>query len=102
MQLNPSVFLVLPIVLLAACCSASAQPADAMAYKPDIVGVNRMFMVALRVPANVPQIKVTFPEHVTMFDRTTTHTDQKLRKYYFRALKPRYRLKNHLSSKTRC
>ncbi len=65
-----------------------SQGEDAIAYKPDIVGVQRMFMIALNVSADAPQIKVTVPECVEMFDRTPLPAKKQLRKYYFRSLKP--------------
>ena len=82
--------IVLMLVLLLLLCSAPgySQDEDPIAYKPDIVGVGRMFMVALRVPTNAPEIKVTVPDSVEMFDRTPLPTKTELRKYYFRSLKP--------------
>ncbi len=59
-----------------------------VAYKPDIVGVDRMFMVALKMPAKTPEIKVTLPDSVEMFDRSRLPTRKTLRKYYFRSTKP--------------
>ena len=65
-----------------------ADANDTIAYKPDIVGVDRMFMVALKVPTNALAIKVTVPDSVEMFDRTPLPAKKDLRKYYFRSLKP--------------
>lgn len=56
-------------------------------YAPDVVGVDRMFMVALKVPTDAPAIRVTVPEGVTLFDRTPPPTKAEVRKFYFRALK---------------
>ncbi len=65
-----------------------AVDADAIAYKPDIVGMGRMFMVALRVPTDSPQIAVKVPECIEMFDCTPLPAKSEIRKYYFRSLKP--------------
>ncbi len=65
-----------------------SQDEAPVAYKPDIVGVGRMFMVALNVPAEAPELEVTVPDSVEMFDRTPLPTQQGPRKYYFRSLKP--------------
>jgi hypothetical protein len=59
-----------------------------IAYKPDIVGVGRMFMVALKVPPTAPDVKVTVPDGVELLDRTKLPATGELRKFYFRALKP--------------
>ena len=79
--------LLCPLVLLAV-ENCLAQDAERLAYAPDIVGVDRMFMVALNVPAAAPEIAVTFPDNVTMFDRTPLPAKTDQRRYYFRALKP--------------
>ncbi len=64
------------------------QADERIAYAPDIVGVDRMFMIVLKVPAGAPEIAVTFPDNVTMFDRTPLPAKTDQRRYYFRALKP--------------
>ncbi len=67
---------------------AHSQDEGPIAYQPDILGVKRLFMVALNVPADAPEIKVTYPDSVTMLDRTPLPAKSELRKYYFRSLKP--------------
>ena len=57
-------------------------------YAPDIVGVNRMFLVALKVPVETPEVQVKVPDGVTMFDRTPMPVKSETRKFYFRAIKP--------------
>ena len=59
-----------------------------IAYKPDIVGVDRMFLVALNVPVKTPEIRVTSPDCVELFDRSRLPARTTLRKYYFRSLRP--------------
>ncbi len=54
-------------------------------YKPDIVGVGRLFMVALEVPPETGPLTLTVPASVELLDRTPLPVSGKLRKYYFRA-----------------
>ena len=83
-------FLLMAFVLLSGlvCAVVPAADDDVVAYKPDILGVGRLFLVALKVPANAGQIKIALPEAVTLLDRTPLPTTKELRKYYFRTLKP--------------
>ncbi len=77
-----------PLVCVLLSIPAHSQDEGPIAYKPDIVGVDRLFMVALKVSADAPEIKVAYPDSVTMFDRTPLPAKSELRKYYFRSLKP--------------
>lgn len=61
---------------------------ERVVYAPDVVGVERMFMIALKVPVNAPDVKVTMPDSVTMFDKTPVPAKAEVRRFYFRALKP--------------
>ncbi|NUQ65192.1 MAG: hypothetical protein HUU20_22225 [Pirellulales bacterium] len=61
---------------------------DRVAYAPDIVGVERMFLVALRAPVDAPEIKVTVPDSVALFDFTRLPAKSEIRKFYFRSLRP--------------
>ncbi len=54
-------------------------------YAPDIIGVNRLFMIVLAVPPGAPEIDVTVPEQAVMLDRTPLPTDGDQRRYYFRS-----------------
>lgn len=74
-----------PVLLVAA---AQAQEAGPVVYQPDILGVQRLFLVALRVPTNAPELVVTVPDEVTLLDRTPLPTSREVRKYYFRTLQP--------------
>ena len=74
------------LLLLAAYCGA--QELTPVAYQPDIVGVGRLFLIALRVPTGAPELALTLPDTVELLDRTPLPTDKPLRKYYFRALTP--------------
>jgi len=62
-----------------------------LVYRPDVVGVGRMFMVALKVPPAASRIRANAPDCVELFDRTPLPTGTKLRKYYFRSLRPAVR-----------
>lgn len=57
-------------------------------YAPDIVGVGRMFLVALNVPRDAPDVQVDVPACAALFDRTRLPAGSELRKFYFRALSP--------------
>ncbi len=59
-----------------------------VAYQPDIVGVGRLFLVALDVPIEAPALEIDVPDTVELLDRTPLPTDGALRKYYFRSLQP--------------
>lgn len=77
------------LLCLAASVSARLGTADdRIAYAPDIVGVDRIFMIAVRVPAESADITVTVPDGVMMFDRTRTPSQSEIRRFYFRASKP--------------
>ncbi|MGI5819510.1 MAG: hypothetical protein ACOX9R_15580 [Armatimonadota bacterium] len=54
-------------------------------YAPDIVGVDRLFMVVLAVPPDAPEVAVTVPEQAEMLDRTPLPTELEQRRYYFRS-----------------
>jgi len=76
------------LAFLALCIPVFGQGDEMIAYQPDILGVNRLFMIVLKVPTDAPQIKVTVPDEVEMLDRTPLPTKQDMRKYYFRSLTP--------------
>ena len=76
------------LLALVAPLSVLGESKEMVAYQPDIVAAGRMFLVALKVPKDAPEIKVTYPDCVTIFDRTPLPAKSELRKYYFRALKP--------------
>lgn len=67
---------------------ALAQDASPVVYAPDIVGIGRIFMVVLQVPPEAPEIAITLPEQVELFDRTPLPTTATQRRYYFRASAP--------------
>jgi hypothetical protein len=74
------------VVLGSGCACVYGQDDEVVAYQPDIIGVGRLFMVALKVPVGTPEIKLTVTESVVLLDRTPLPTDKELRKYYFRSL----------------
>ncbi|MBN2293052.1 MAG: hypothetical protein JXM70_11540, partial [Pirellulales bacterium] len=57
-------------------------------YAPDILGVRRMFMIALKVPVATPEVKVTVPDSAALLDRTPPPFKSEIRKFYFRTVKP--------------
>ncbi len=76
------------LVLLISSCRAQEAADEAVVYAPDIVGYDRIFMIVLNVPAGAPELAVTVPDEVEMFDRTPLPTQGDQRRYYFRALTP--------------
>ncbi|MBI3923495.1 MAG: hypothetical protein HY318_18900, partial [Armatimonadetes bacterium] len=57
-------------------------------YAPDIVGCDRMFMVALRVPKDGPEVHVTVPDSIVLLDKTRLPAKSEERRFYFRSVKP--------------
>lgn len=77
-------------VLLAAAVAGAAGPdqgRDAVIYQPDFVGVGRIFMVALKIPAGTPDVRVKCPAAVVLLDRTPLPAKSEVRRFYFRARK---------------
>jgi hypothetical protein len=81
-----TVMVILPWLVLSAGRTPAAE--SSVLYAPDIVGVERMFLVALRVPVEAPDVAVAVPECVTLFDRSRLPASSETRKFYFRAVKP--------------
>ncbi len=57
-------------------------------YQPDVVAVDRLFLVVLKVPRETPEITVTVPPCVALLDRTRLPAKSDLRRFYFRATAP--------------
>ena len=74
--------------LIVVATAASGQTDERVAYAPDILGVGRLFLIALNVDPGAPRIDITIPDAVELLDQTSLPTDKPLRKYYFRTLKP--------------
>ncbi|MBI3946137.1 MAG: hypothetical protein HY321_09480 [Armatimonadetes bacterium] len=80
-----------PLLLGLATLAASAvgaAPTGPVVYAPDVVGVDRLFMVALKVAPDAPDVGVSVPESVVLLDRTRLPTQADVRRFYFRAVKP--------------
>ena len=69
-------------------CAWSEAANPRVIYAPDIVGVDRLFMVALKVPADAPEVKVTLPDGVVLLDQTRLPAKSDDRRFYFRSVKP--------------
>ena len=76
------------LVLCVYCASVHGAAKDTVVYAPDIVGVDRMFMIALRVPTDTPEVEVAAPACVKMFDRTPLPAKSDVRRFYFRSVEP--------------
>jgi len=72
-------------LLSAIACAQLPKNIAVIAYKPDIIGVDRLFMVALKVPAQTGTVTVSVPECVELLDRTPLPTASDMRKYYFKS-----------------
>ncbi len=77
----------LVVFLLARTLPASAADSRVL-YAPDVVGVDRMFMIAISAPPGAPETVVAVPDCLAMFDHPRATPGSKVRKFYFRALKP--------------
>ncbi|MCX7825998.1 MAG: hypothetical protein N2689_10620 [Verrucomicrobiae bacterium] len=75
------------LLAIAGLPSAVCAATSPVVYAPDVVGVERMFMVALKVATDAPEVTVTVPDSVTMFDRQRPPFREEARRFYFRALK---------------
>ncbi|MBD3292772.1 MAG: hypothetical protein GF393_07585, partial [Armatimonadia bacterium] len=77
------------IILPTAVCTAQEDAmSEQVVYAPDIIGVDRLFMIVLAVPPGAPEIAVTVPEQAEMLDRTPLPTEAEQRRYYFRSNAP--------------
>ena len=79
--------LALAIVLLFLGPGQASAKDKRVLYAPDVVGVERMFMIALKVPVDAATVKVTLPESVKLLDRTPSPPKTEVRKFYFRTVK---------------
>lgn len=61
---------------------------ERVVYAPDVVGVERLFMVVLNVPTDAPDVQVTLPDSIVLLDRTPVPAKTSERRFYFRAVKP--------------
>ena len=83
----PTLLLMLP-ALLASVYAQEAKMDPRVAYAPDVVGVDRLFMIAVKAPPAAAQIAVTVPPQVKLLDQTPVPTTADVRRYYFRSQQP--------------
>ncbi len=81
-DLLPLTLLTLPLLMATA---DEAKPDPRVIYAPDVVGVDRLFMVILRVPQAAPAVAVQVPEGIKLLDQTRLPAKDDQRRYYFRA-----------------
>ncbi|MBM3474008.1 MAG: hypothetical protein FJX75_12125, partial [Armatimonadetes bacterium] len=74
------------LLLMVMAMSANAQD-ERVIYAPDVVGVDRLFMVVLRAPVEATEIAVSVPDSVVLLDKTRMPARSEERRYYFRAVK---------------
>lgn len=79
--------LMLP-VLLAPVLAQEAKMDPRIAYAPDVLGVDRLFMVAIKAPPEAPKIEVQVPPQVMLLGQTLLPTKSDTRRYYFRTQQP--------------
>ena len=68
----------------------AVEPDSRLIYAPDIVGVDRLFMIVLSAPIDVAKIEVSIAPRgcATLIDQTRLPTTSEQRRYYFRSVKP--------------
>lgn len=76
------------MLLLTCACAQEDAPDARIAYAPDVVGVERLFMVALRAPVGTGEIAVTAPASVELLDHTAFPARAEVSRFYFRSLAP--------------
>lgn len=80
---------------------AGAVPETHMAlrtvYAPDVVGVDRLFLIAVEAPPGAPDLLVTVPDSVRLFDRTPSGAKAAVHRFYFRAQYPAERIEIRIS-----
>lgn len=79
--------LMLPVLILPA-LAQEAKMDPRVAYAPDVLGVDRLFMVAIKAPPDAPKIDVQVPPQVKLLDQTPLPTKADVRRYYFRTQQP--------------
>lgn len=65
-----------------------AETGSPVVYAPDVLGVDRLFMVALKVPTEAPEVSVTVPDSVVLLDQTPLPASSEVRKFYFKTVRP--------------
>lgn len=76
-------------LLLTALGGSWGQTTDPrIAYAPDILGVGRLFLVALKVPRAAGPVAIQVPDGIELVDQTPLPAQSDERRYYFRTLAP--------------
>ena len=57
-------------------------------YAPDVVGIGRLFVIAIKTPVEAPVTRLIIPTHVKLLDQTPLPTKSDVRRYYFRSISP--------------
>jgi hypothetical protein len=68
--------------------SQEAKMDPRVVYAPDIIGVERLTMVALKVPLAAPEVAVKVPDCLVLLDHTKVPAKSEIRRWYFRSVKP--------------
>src|SRR5215212_4973014 len=71
--------------------SQEAGVDERVVYAPDVVAVDRIFLIALKVPAGTTETRVSAPDSVALFDHTRptparpagNERQEEVRRFYF-------------------
>jgi hypothetical protein len=85
------------VCLLSTSKVGHAAEESPVVYAPDVLGVDRLFMIAVKVPADAQEITISLPDSVELLDRTPLPTQSEVRKFYFRTVKPAKKAEIHFA-----
>ncbi|MEI6500326.1 MAG: hypothetical protein WCP21_04780, partial [Armatimonadota bacterium] len=76
------------VMLLSPLFAQEVKMDPRIAYAPDVVGVGRLFMIAVKTPVAAAAAKLSVPEQVKLLDQTPLPAKSDVRRYYFRSVSP--------------
>ncbi len=75
-------------MLLTPLFAQGTNPDPRVVYAPDVVGIDRLFMISVNTPLDAPAAKVVVPAQVKLLDQTPLPAKSDVRRYYFRSTSP--------------